>query len=152
MQEKLPDYTSEEICTIYRNQKDRSRGVKILMQLTGWSKEKIEQILIDRGYTLKHKKVYKCVIQYEEALELYKKNWTDKEIANYFGVNPYSVKQWRKRHGLVQPKDLKKTQESINESIELYLKGFKISEIATKQQLSRNCISKRITRWKNENN
>ena len=45
------DYTNSEICRIYRNQKNRSRGVQILIQITGWSPERIEQILTDGGYT-----------------------------------------------------------------------------------------------------
>lgn len=45
------DYTNFEICRIYRNQKDRTVGIKNLCQITGWSTERIEQILTDGGYT-----------------------------------------------------------------------------------------------------
>ena len=70
--QNLPDYTPEEICSIYRRQADRSRGVKILMQLTGWPKEN-RKILIDGGYDVNLKQGPKSIVQHDEALTLYKR-------------------------------------------------------------------------------
>ena len=150
MQENLPDYTPEEICSIFRRQADRSRGVKILMQLTGWPRDKIEKILIDGGYNINLKQEYKSIIQHDEAYNLYKKGWTDSEIANYFGVHREAVRRWRKKHGYVTPKDMTKTQESINKTIELYKQGLKQKEIARILGVSRNCVSKRIQKWRSK--
>ncbi len=148
MQENLPDYTSEEICSIFRRQADRSRGVKILMQLTGWPRNKIEKILIDGGYDINLKQEYKSIIQHDEALALHKKGWTDSEIANYFGVHREAVRRWRKKHGYLTPKDMNKTQESINLTISLYKQGMRQTDIAQKLGVSKNCVSKRIQKWR----
>lgn len=144
----LPDYTPKEICSIFRRQADRSRGVKILMQLTGWPKDKIEKILIDGGYDINLKQEYKSTIQHDEALALYKKGWTDPEIANYFGIHREAIRRWRRKHGYVTPKDMTKTQASIDKTIELYKQGMQQTDIARELGVSKNCISKRIQRWR----
>lgn len=148
MQENLPDYTPEEVCSIYRRQADRSRGVKILMQLTGWPRDKIEKILIDGGYDVNLKQGPKSIVQHDEALTLYKKGWTDSQIANYFGVHREAVRRWRRKHGYGASKNMSKTQESINLTISLYKQGLKQKEIARILGVSRNCVSKRIQKWR----
>lgn len=148
--QNLPDYTPEEICSIYRRQADRSRGVKILMQLTGWPKEKIEKILIDGGYDVNLKQGYKSIVQHDEALTLYKKGWTDSQIANYFGVHREAVRRWRRKHGYLASPDTSKTQASINLTISLYKQGMKPKDIAKKLGISKNCVYKRIQKWRSK--
>lgn len=143
----MQDYTDIEICSIFRRQEDRSRGVEVLMQLTCWPQERIEDILIKGGYCIEHKQKPKAKINHDEALALYLRGWTNKEIANYFGVNTYSVSQWKKRNGLSIQKDLKPIKESIRLTIELYEAGYSKAEIARQLNVSKNCIAKRIGKY-----
>lgn len=112
--EYLEDYTEQEICSIYRRQEDQSLGVKHLMELTEYSRNRIERILIKGGYTINrtNRNPENCKgVPYDKLYELYKKGYSDRTMANMSQISVTGIRDWRTRNGLIlNIKDDKKNE------------------------------------------
>ncbi|MCM1220697.1 MAG: hypothetical protein NC548_40030 [Lachnospiraceae bacterium] len=102
--------SESEIVTFYRQAADQKKQIKILAELNGTSKERIESILSDAGYDL-HKKRRKpgstgrtrrssCADLYPKFKEFYDLGLSDREIGLRSGCTSSPVRNWRIKNNL----------------------------------------------------
>jgi hypothetical protein len=97
-------YSEEEICGMYKKADVNLNRIKLLQELTLFSKEKIIKILQDNGCELeapakvnnKHKKE----LTKDKFLEYYKQNLSDYKISLKIGLSEGAIRYWRIKYGL----------------------------------------------------
>ena len=94
-------YTESEICSLYRQAKNKKSQIEILTQLTGVNKLAIENILKKGGYLMAEKKpkIMKDIVipNSEKIKELHAQGLTQKEIAKEVGVAQSTVHYYFKK-------------------------------------------------------
>lgn len=95
-------YTEEEICTIYRNADTNQSRIKLLQDLTLYSRDKLVKILQKHGYEVEapKKKTIRKNIRKEKLIHFHSLGLTDVEIGRYMEIAPSTVKYWRDKLGL----------------------------------------------------
>lgn len=82
----ISGYTKSEICSLYRQAKDKQLQITILTQLTASSKHEIEKILIEGGCLNQMTDLVK-----ERILQLYDQGLSDKAISRELKVSQSQV-------------------------------------------------------------
>lgn len=95
-------YTEEELCTIYRSADKNQDRIKLLQDLTLYSKDKLVNILNKHGYEVEFQKknTARKNIQKEKIIHFHSLGKTDVEIARYMNVSASAVGYWRDKLGL----------------------------------------------------
>lgn len=91
----ISGYTKSEICSLYRQAKDKQLQITILTQLTASSKHEIEKILIEGGCLNQMTDLVK-----ERILQLYKKELSDSAIAKELSLAQSQVSTFLRKQGL----------------------------------------------------
>lgn len=154
--EILPEYTEKEVCSIFRRQADKTQGVRILSELTGWSKQRIEDILIEGGYKI-HRSRYarngaKSRIIDEVALSMYNEGYEDADIAKEFNVAANTIKTWRVTNKLPSQfhKRIAKLHAKIDKLWDAKCGLTKIAKVTGTTEDGVRQYLKRTGRWKND--
>ena len=98
-------YTESEICSLYRQAKNKKSQIEILTQLTGVNKLAIENILKKGGYLMAEKKpkavIDSTVPNAGKIIELHAKGLSQKQIAKEVGVAQSTMHYYFKKLDLV---------------------------------------------------
>lgn len=122
----IEKYTEDELCTMYRDAKDKSKQIKILADMANTSQEKVIEMLSAHGMisglpeTRKRTTVKKFVFTPEltsDLHRLYQQGMKPAEIAEHLGIPVEKVRKKignDKRRGLLQ-KSIEKQKEQTED-------------------------------------
>lgn len=146
-------YTVDEICTQYRQAKNKMEMIQILADCQTTGVNDIIDILREHGFNVRHikrvKRSYRFDIQL--ALELYNEGYFDNEIAHQCGVSSNTITNWRSKMKLKSNYIIQRRQklnDKCNVFMGLYEQGFSDPKIA---ELTGAKVSL-VTSWRYKNN
>jgi DNA-binding transcriptional MerR regulator len=97
-------YSEEEICGMYKKADVNLNRIKLLQELTLFSKEKIVKILQNHGCELeapvKPDNKPKKTLTKDKFMEYYKQNLSDYKISLKVGLSEGTIRYWRNKYGL----------------------------------------------------